>query len=95
MSTFAGLNRAISDLRRENATAKVDEAIRDGLLDAKQREWGVAHAMAYPSSFDVFIGTARQHQADERDKQVDGIHRNLGLTPEQSAAVKAKLAAKV
>jgi hypothetical protein len=94
ITTFAGLTNAINELKKEQAAVKVDAAIREGLLDPAQRSWGIAHCIAYPPSFEAFLGVARQHQREQQDKHQSTIFHKMGLTEQQVAAVKEKLAVK-
>jgi hypothetical protein len=96
ISTFAAaLQKAVVDLRKEQVSERVDKAILQKLLPPEQRSWAIQYCSSNPDGWNVFIGAAEKDRAEQRDQYVSTIHRNLGLTAEQSAAVKAKLAAKV
>jgi hypothetical protein len=95
LTTFAGLTKAVNQLRAEQATTKVDKAILEKLLAPEQRSWGITYCTADPKGWEKFIGVAAKDQEDERQKQELVIAHNMGLTDEQFIAAKAKRAAKV
>lgn len=110
-SEFDQLRTRLSDLEssgaQATATAKVDQAIKDGKLTPANRDWGLAYATKDPAGFDDYVKGAPKILADGRvaptsdpgeggDKLTDeerATCRALGVSEEDFAKSKKALAA--
>ena len=86
----ASLAAMQSNLSAEQATVKVDEAIRSGLMTPAQREWGLALCRQNPASFDAFTRVAPPVFANLTREIVvgqpaGGQHGASALTEDQKA----------
>lgn len=100
-TTLAQLARDFAIIKRQNATAKVDEAIREGRLAPEQRAWGIEYATTRPNAFATFLGAAplldRNADGTFTARPANGLSRTermvaqkMGITAEQFAQAKAK-----
>jgi hypothetical protein len=94
LTTFDGLARSVAQLRAENAAVKVDRAILAKLLAPEQRSWAIKYVAENPDGWEKFVGVAQKDQQEQQDKNQSTIFRKMGLTEQQVAVVREKLATK-